>query len=75
MSGEYKPLSIAYDPERDTLTVNGVGYSGELFRGLAGFAPGTIIEIIRRDADGVVTVADRRDLRPHARNNPEQDVS
>jgi len=30
-----RPLSIAYDPIKDTLTVNGITFAGVLFRTLA----------------------------------------
>jgi|GEM_PF-5502556 len=37
-----RPLSISYDPIRDTLTVNGMTYSGDLFRTLAFPEPGRV---------------------------------
>lgn len=50
-------LNIAYDSGRDVVTIEGVQYSGHLFRslGLRGFEPGTWLRIEQR-ADGLLTV-------------------
>lgn len=47
-----------YDPVTDTIDIEGVTYSGSLFRelGVRGFMPGTVLRIDKRDADGVLTV-------------------
>jgi hypothetical protein len=56
MSADTMPLSIAYNNERDVLTVDGVEYSGHLFRTLALCEPGTWLRFESR-CDGVVTVS------------------
>lgn len=52
-----EPLRIEQDPSRDLVTIEGVKYAGELFRGLGnvGFKPGTLIRIEKRE-DGALTV-------------------
>jgi hypothetical protein len=57
-----KPLSFSYDGERDVLTVEGMAYSGQLFRAFAGTDDGVGLSlhtpfIIRRRDDGVIEVA------------------
>ncbi len=48
-------LSVEYDQRRDVLTVDGVRYSGHLFRTLALCEPGTWLRFEDR-RDGVITV-------------------
>lgn len=52
-----KPLSIAYDDATDVLTIDGMRYSGELFRMFAsnGLALNEWMAITSRD-DGVITL-------------------
>lgn len=57
-----KPLSFAYDEQRDELTVEGMKYSGQLFRAFAGTDDSVGLSlhtpfIIRRREDGVIEVA------------------
>jgi len=40
-------MRIEYDPETDILTIEGVKYSGELFRRLGGIGPGQPDEVMR----------------------------
>lgn len=52
------PLNFAYDADRDVLTVEGVAYSGDLFRAWAayGLVVNTPFVITRRRDDGAVTI-------------------
>ncbi len=53
-------LRFSYDNQRDELIIEGVRYSGDLFRGL-GFGPtpaGRWLRIVKID-DGVVTIQER----------------
>lgn len=52
---EVKPLSFQYDAHLDILTVEGIRYSGSLFRGLGIGAIGTAFRLTER-RDGVVTL-------------------
>ena len=56
-------LTFSYEePPRDVLTIEGIPYSGELFRALAGkgatvaLALNEPFKIVRRDDDGVIVV-------------------
>lgn len=49
-----KPLEFSYDPLRDILTIEGMLYSGYLFRSLATLKPGSRFEIIERQ-NGLIT--------------------
>lgn len=55
-AGDEGPLKIAYDERNDILEVEGIKYSGHVFRyfGL-GTVPGSWIRIIKRE-DGVAVV-------------------
>lgn len=55
-------LSVSYDAVRDVLTVEGVHYSGDLFRQFSIAPPGTFIQIIER-RDGNVVLRDVRSFR------------
>jgi len=57
-------LSVRYDTLRDELVVEGVRYSGELFRTLGLLGPSTpaMIQVIDRNEDGVVTLKRWSDL-------------
>ena len=55
MSDDRKPLEISYDAASDLLIIDGIRYSGELFRGFAHLELGTWFRIIDRD-DGVITL-------------------
>ena len=49
-------LQFSYDEARDVLTIEGIRYSGELFRGIGLETPvGAWIQIVKRE-DGVVTL-------------------
>lgn len=52
-------LSFSYDEERDVLTVEGIQYSGALFRalGVQGLTKGSVLQILGRE-DGLLTVKD-----------------
>lgn len=47
-------LAYSYDEERDVLTVEGVAYSGHMFRSLAFMPIGTHFQLIDRRNDTVV---------------------
>jgi hypothetical protein len=60
-----------YDPDTDSIVIEGIQYSGTLFRGLGihGVAEGSLVRIIKRD-NGVVwlqnvTAHDFPSLRDH----------
>ena len=58
MMNDMKPLVFSYEqPPRDVLTVEGMRYSGALFRlwSNAGFPVGTLMRIVKRE-NGVMTV-------------------
>lgn len=57
------PLYFKYDAQLDVLTIDGIAYSGELFRQFAIAPPGTFLEIVAR-ADSILTVRIVRDPRP-----------
>jgi len=50
-----KPLTVKYDEFRDVLTVNGIAYSGVIFRAFAGeeeatgFQPNVPFSMVKRD--------------------------
>lgn len=51
-------MKIEYDSETDTLTIEGINYSGAMFRllGSSAIAPvGSLVQIIKRD-DGNLTL-------------------
>lgn len=50
-------LNFSYDLEKDVLEIEGVKYSGELFRQLSpkGMRTGTLFEFVRRDG-GDITI-------------------
>jgi hypothetical protein len=49
------PLSFSYDIERDVLTIEGLQYSGDLFREFSvGLQLNTPFEIVKRD--NVITI-------------------
>jgi hypothetical protein len=48
-------LEHSYDPDKDQITIEGIHYSGSMFRDLGGFPIGEVIEIVERE-DGVLTV-------------------
>lgn len=52
-----KPLKIEHDQEKDTVTIEGMRYAGELFRSfsLGGIALGVTFSILKRQ-DGVLTL-------------------
>lgn len=53
---QFSPLQFSYDEAADVLTVEGIRYSGDMFRILGGMMPvGETFEIVAR-ADGVLTV-------------------
>jgi hypothetical protein len=48
-------LNFEYDPDRDVLTIEGIKYSGHLFRGFGLETPvGQPVEIVRREDGNVV---------------------
>lgn len=48
------PLTYSYDPEQDVMTIQGIRYSGDLFRkGLGPTAPGWWVRV-ERARDGVM---------------------
>ena len=51
-------LAVFYDPERDVLTVEGQGYSGELMREMAQTKYGFVSRpfCLRRDKEGVLQI-------------------
>lgn len=49
------PLEVSYDRESDILTVNGMRYSGAVFRAYALCPVGTAVQFIER-ADGCITL-------------------
>jgi hypothetical protein len=50
-------LDFSYNPETDVLMVEGIKYSGHLFRAIGKiFDVGERFEITERELDGVVTV-------------------
>jgi hypothetical protein len=51
-------LSFTYDPVADILTVEGVKYSGDLFRAFAFGAtpPGQALRVVNKSEDGTVTI-------------------
>lgn len=56
-----QPLRLGYDKRTDVLTIEGVRYHGDLFRGL-GIGPtpvGRWLRIVKVEADGVVTIEER----------------
>jgi hypothetical protein len=48
-------LAIYYDEPRDIVTIEGIRYSGELFRSFDIAPTGTLLRIMARD-DGIVTL-------------------
>jgi hypothetical protein len=50
-------LEFSYDFERDVMTIEGIQYSGDLFRcfGIRTTAPHELMRIVKRE-DGVLTV-------------------
>jgi hypothetical protein len=52
---ETAPLTVSYDQRKDVLTVDGVHYTGHIFRALALCEPGTWLRFEDR-RDGLVTV-------------------
>ena len=52
-----KPLAFSYDREHDVLTIEGMRYTGTLFRVFAegGLAIGKALQIIHRQ-DGILTI-------------------
>lgn len=64
-------LAVSFDPDTDCLTVEGVKYSGDLFRGLALWPVDQRLRIVKRE-DGVVTLErlDRKSIRRRAPRQP-----
>jgi hypothetical protein len=57
-----KPLAFNYDATRDEMTIEGMKYSGQLFRAFAGTDDGVGLSlytpfIIKRREDGIIEVA------------------
>lgn len=49
------PLEIAYEPLADIVTVEGMKYSGDFFRGMAYvLQAGMLFEFVKRGRDGVI---------------------
>lgn len=46
-------LTFSHDRERDTLTVDGIPFSGEFFRVIADADPNTLYQIVK-SPDGVI---------------------
>jgi len=55
-------LNFSYNESQDILTIEGIPYSGELFRAFAGKSKGlglqldTPFKIVRRDSNGVIEI-------------------
>jgi hypothetical protein len=49
----FKPLHVHYDELLDTLTVNGIGYDGDAFRGSKG-GLGSILKVVPGRRDGTL---------------------
>jgi hypothetical protein len=58
-----QPLQLIYDTERDELTIDGVKYSGELFRVFASPDPAKFYQLTRKDETITVTEFRREPLR------------
>jgi hypothetical protein len=51
-----KPLQFSYDQAKDVITIEGIKYAGDLFRGLGfGLQHGQLFRVVSRDA-GVLTL-------------------
>ena len=56
MTTKHDPLNFSYDYSKDVMTIDGIKYSGELFRGLAfKIVEDEYFQIIERE-NGVITV-------------------
>jgi hypothetical protein len=61
-----KSLEIQHNVDADIVTIDGVRYSGVMFRGLAKqFGVGTIVQIVARK-DGVVTMTRLKEIEVQA---------
>jgi hypothetical protein len=58
------PLQWAYDARHDVITIEGVQYSGGLFRewGRNGMAIGTLFRLTQRDDDGAIQISTESDV-------------
>lgn len=64
MKGERKALDFSYDTGNDIMTIEGIKYSGEIFRAFGiGPTPGKWLRIISLE-NGVLNVEVKRD-QPH----------
>lgn len=49
-------LKFSYDTDGDVITIEGIHYSGEVFRQLGGLLPaGEIFKLVKR-SDGILTI-------------------
>lgn len=53
-------LQFQYDQQTDILTIEGIRYSGEMFRQLGGVLPEGNAFVVEARADGVLCVRDLR---------------
>lgn len=50
-----RPLEIEVDNVRDEISIEGIRYAGEVFRGMAWLPVGAVLKIVQRE-DGVVAM-------------------